>query len=131
MKSTLVFFLNQKMFCQCDIISHNIPYTEIYIIKFLLRPLLPKLGIYIGILRGKSRVELSGGILSVKTTSMGTLILILFSIVYNDNWTPPNQINFFDKRKELMVNTAFFERQIRADPDPVLYSDIFFLKLKY
>ena len=63
------------MFCQCDIISHNIPYTEIYIIKFLLRPLLPKLGIYIGILRGKSRVELSGGILSVKTTSMGTLYL--------------------------------------------------------
>ena len=55
-------------------------HPEIYIIKELPRPLFPKLGIYIGILRWKSRVELSRDILSVKAMSMGTLILIPFSI---------------------------------------------------
>ena len=49
-------------------------------IKWLPRPLLPKLGKYIGILRWFSRLELSGCILSVKAISMGTSYSFLYRV---------------------------------------------------
>ena len=75
-KCYLLYKIIQDFFTDSKIQIYINP--NIYLMQKLTRPLFPKLGKYIDILRGYPRFELSGYILYDKAMGMGTLFLFLF-----------------------------------------------------